>query len=94
MQTTKPFPDPATAHALTDEADIGSGEKTPGQIETEHMIKEIPPLHRSAQDERDDNAEGNEGGGERTQREHDASLERDEPGSDLDGLDPVPPKGH
>ena len=29
---------------LLDEADIGSGEKTPGEIETEEDIKSIPPL--------------------------------------------------
>lgn len=27
-----------------DEADIGSGEKTPGQLETDEHIKSIPPL--------------------------------------------------
>jgi hypothetical protein len=27
------------------EGDIGSGEITPGQHETNEMIKEIPPLH-------------------------------------------------
>lgn len=26
------------------EADIGSGEKSPGELETEQMIREIPPL--------------------------------------------------
>lgn len=26
------------------EADIGSGEKSPGEMETEEMIREIPPL--------------------------------------------------
>lgn len=26
------------------EADIGSGEKSPGELETEEMIREIPPL--------------------------------------------------
>ncbi|QOY96117.1 hypothetical protein IM543_09965 [Massilia sp. UMI-21] len=26
------------------EADIGSGEKSPGELETEAMIREIPPL--------------------------------------------------
>lgn len=37
--------DPA-AHGrpLYDEADIGSGEKSPGQHETEEMIRQIPPL--------------------------------------------------
>jgi hypothetical protein len=27
-----------------EEADIGSGEKTPAQMETEEMIRQIPPL--------------------------------------------------
>ena len=37
--------DPA-AHGrpLYDEADIGSCEKSPGQHETEEMIRQIPPL--------------------------------------------------
>jgi hypothetical protein len=30
-----------------DEADIGSGEKTPGQKETEELIRQIPPLPAS-----------------------------------------------
>lgn len=29
------------------EADIGSGEKSPGELETEAMIREIPPLPQS-----------------------------------------------
>jgi len=93
MHARKPFPDPARARALIDEADIGSGEKTPGQLETEEMIREIPTLPPGGQDERDDNedAGGDDQGRER--REHDASLERDEPSGDLDNLDPVPPKG-
>ena len=36
--------DPATARPLSEEADIGSGEKTPGQTETEDQIRQIPPL--------------------------------------------------
>ena len=44
MRTPKPFPDPANARAILDEADIGSGEKTPAQKETEEMIRQIPPL--------------------------------------------------
>ena len=35
-------PDPSAA--LHDEADIGSGEKTPAQLETEELIRQIPPL--------------------------------------------------
>ena len=89
MQTQQPFPDPARARALVDEADIGSGEKTPGQLETEAMIRDIPAL--PPHDERDDADERADQGRER--REHDASLERDEPSGDLDDLDPVPPKG-
>ncbi len=94
MHTQKPFPDPAQARSLLDEADIGSGEKTPGQLETEQMIADIPTLPRSGQDESDEHAQGaGDGAGQgRERREHDASLERDEPSGDLDGLDPVPPK--
>ncbi len=39
-----PKPDPAKAPGLPHEADIGSGEKTPGQRETEKQIAEIPAL--------------------------------------------------
>ena len=42
-QTTRPN-DPRTVRPLLDEADIGSGEKTPAQQETEEMIRQIPPL--------------------------------------------------
>ena len=30
------------------EADIGSGEKSPGELETEEMIRQIPPLPASS----------------------------------------------
>ena len=100
MPNTKPFPDPATAHAL-EEADIGSGEKSPGQLETEQIIREIPalpPSQESAQDDAQDDAQNDAqdrdaAGAGRERREHDASLQRDEPADDLDDLDPVPPKG-
>lgn len=37
--------DPANSRpGIFDEADIGSGEKTPAQRETEEMIRQIPPL--------------------------------------------------
>lgn len=42
-----PTPRPNDPHAhrpMLDEADIGSGEKTPAQKETEEMIRQIPPL--------------------------------------------------
>jgi hypothetical protein len=38
---------PQTVRPLLDEADIGSGEKTPAQHETEEMIRQIPPLPAS-----------------------------------------------
>jgi hypothetical protein len=48
MDTSTPKPDPgAKAPPMMHEGDIGSGEITPGQQETNEMIKEIPPLHGS-----------------------------------------------
>ena len=32
------------APGMLHEADIGSGEKTPGELETQEMIESIPPL--------------------------------------------------
>jgi hypothetical protein len=44
MRTDIPKPDPgANAPANMHEADIGSGERSPGQHETDDMIREIPP---------------------------------------------------
>lgn len=38
-------PDPAAkGRPFMEEADIGSGEKTPAQVETEELIRQIPPL--------------------------------------------------
>jgi hypothetical protein len=46
MNTSIPKPDPgAKGPPMMHEGDIGSGEITPGQHETNEMIKEIPPLH-------------------------------------------------
>ncbi|MEO7578628.1 MAG: hypothetical protein ABIT83_13540 [Massilia sp.] len=49
MSATTPTPgtpegNAATAAPLHDEADIGSGERSPGQHETDELIKQIPPL--------------------------------------------------
>lgn len=44
MTATTPKSDPAAARPMTEEADIGSGEKSPGHAETEEMIRQIPPL--------------------------------------------------
>lgn len=47
-QNQSPQPaDPKTVRPLLDEADIGSGEKTPAQKETEDLIRQIPPLPAS-----------------------------------------------
>jgi len=43
MRTNVPKPDPgANAPANMHEADIGSGERSPGQHETDEMIRDIP----------------------------------------------------
>jgi len=44
MSTPAPQNNIKTAPPLMHEADIGSGEKTPAQHETEEMIRQIPPL--------------------------------------------------
>jgi len=41
LHTTDPA---AKGRPILEEADIGSGEKTPAQIETEELIRQIPPL--------------------------------------------------
>ena len=87
MPTKNPFPDPADAHALLHEADIGSGEKTPADQETDALIRTIPPLPDN------EDAQADETGAPRARREHDDSLSRDEPSDELDELDPGPPKG-
>jgi len=44
MRTDIPKPDPgADAPPNMHEADIGSGERSPGQHETDEMIRDIPP---------------------------------------------------
>ena len=46
MPQARPPQDPAAkGGAILHEDDIGSGEKTPAEMETEEMIKEIPPLN-------------------------------------------------
>jgi hypothetical protein len=50
--------DPATHRPMLDEADIGSGEKTPGHKETEEMIRQIPPLPASGNRSGDDGKPG------------------------------------
>ena len=44
MHPSKSDDNAATAPPLSNESDIGSGEKTPGQADTEKMIEAIPRL--------------------------------------------------
>jgi len=54
MNTSIPKPDPgAKGSGMLHEADIGSGERSPAQHETDQMIKEIPPLHGKVPDDKD-----------------------------------------
>jgi hypothetical protein len=47
--TTHPTDPAEKGGAILHEPDIGSGEKTPAELETEEMIKEIPPLRSSTE---------------------------------------------
>lgn len=50
MNEPTPNADPKNrGRAIYEEADIGSGERPPGQHETDEMIREIPPLPPSRQ---------------------------------------------
>ncbi len=50
MHPSNPEKDAVKAPPLINEADIGSGEKTPGQEDTEKMIDAIPPLPRGGEE--------------------------------------------
>jgi len=57
---------PNSRRGLFDEADIGSGEKTPGQHETDEMIRQIPPLppsNRQSGEGQQPQGEGDKGNG-------------------------------
>ncbi|WP_273034598.1 hypothetical protein [Massilia timonae] len=50
MNDPTPSIDPKNkGRAMYDEADIGSGERSPGQHETDEMIRGIPPLPSNRQ---------------------------------------------
>lgn len=68
MRTDIPKPDPgADAPPNLHEADIGSGERSPAQHETDAMIREIPPRGDNKGSQQDAGQSGNrqatEGGG-------------------------------
>lgn len=48
------------------EADIGSGERTPAQHETDQMIKEIPPLPPGGSNQQDAGQSGNQQSGQQS----------------------------
>jgi hypothetical protein len=59
MTTNAAKPDPgANAPANLHEADIGSGERSPAQKETDEMIRDIPP--RGAGNQQDAGQSGNQ----------------------------------
>ncbi|MGF6275667.1 hypothetical protein ABIB38_004068 [Massilia sp. UYP11] len=66
MNDPTPSIDPKNkGRTMYEEADIGSGERSPGQHETDELIREIPPLpaNRQADDGAQDcDKEGREGG--------------------------------
>ncbi len=68
MNHPTPSIDPKNkGRVMYDEADIGSGERSPGQHETDEMIRGIPSLppsnRQSDEDAPHGGKEGNEGGG-------------------------------
>jgi hypothetical protein len=59
MNRPQPHVDPAaTGRPILNEADIGSGEKTPAQKETEEMIRQIPPLPPQSEQRKDSGKPG------------------------------------
>ena len=44
MPACTPHPDKTGDQHLHDEADIGSGERSPGQDDTDELIRQVPPL--------------------------------------------------
>jgi hypothetical protein len=66
MNDPTPNVDPKNkGRVIYEEADIGSGEKSPGQQETEEMIRQIPPLPANRQSDdagRKEGEQAREGG--------------------------------
>jgi hypothetical protein len=61
MTDTTPQVDPENkGRAIFDEADIGSGERSPGQHDTEQMIREIPALPPAGADDKQEDKEDKE----------------------------------
>lgn len=56
MNQTSRRPGPEQGRHLWDEPDIGSGEKSPGQKDTEELIRQIPPLPDRGRRDKDEPA--------------------------------------
>jgi len=62
MRTSEHKPDPgAKGSGMLHEADIGSGERSPAQHETDQMIKEIPPLPPGGNQQPDQGKQSSQG---------------------------------
>lgn len=81
MHTSNTNQDTAKAPPLTHEADIGSGEKTPGQAETDRLIEEIPALPRGGEESarKIGEAEQDKAAHGQPQREKNASRQTSDP---------------
>ncbi len=90
---------------MLDEADIGSGEKTPGELETERLVQQLSEPQESEQDDPDKGNLNKRQGDRRAtideeidaphvrKREQQESFSKDDSDSQLDQVDPVPPWG-
>ena len=73
--------DPATSPPMRQEADIGSGEITPAQKETEEMIRQIPPLPENQSNAPNQpNASNQPNGSTQTNQSNQANEPSDQPG--------------
>lgn len=62
MNRPQPTDPAAKGNPILEEADIGSGEKTPAQRETEEMIRQIPPLPAGGQQQQQQQQPGQDQG--------------------------------
>lgn len=69
---------PTHSRSMIEEADIGSGERTPGQQETERIVKDIPPQGSSGNSGRD--TRGEQGGTAEAERGAEHASENDRAG--------------
>lgn len=101
MSSKTSTPHPTHSRSMTEEADIGSGEKTPGQRETDNIVRGIPPQGTDGNSGRDTSgdqrasadvergagnaSENDRAGHGQIQREQGRSRQDAEPGKTPDG---------